>query len=145
MQFFILLTYFAYLRWKHKWAFLITCRPSVRLSVNFSWKLGIKHPWVMGIKVCSMKGHALFQEEISTNECKYSISTKLQTRHQSTLWWRGLMVKKIWIIQLSKRRWSFFLSNSTFWYNHIVFIDLKWFLSWAMWSVGILFCKFYTF
>ena len=34
----------------------------------------------MGIKVCSMKGHALFQEEISTNECKYSISTKLGTK-----------------------------------------------------------------
>ena len=65
--------FLAHLSWKLKWAFLIACCPSsVRLSVcpfvcklytfssssqepigQFQPKLGTKHPYVMGIQVCS--------------------------------------------------------------------------------------------
>ena len=63
----------AHLSWKLQWAFLIAICPSVRLSVCLSvtfhififfsrttWlistKLSTKHPWVMGIQVCSKEG-----------------------------------------------------------------------------------------
>ena len=69
-----LLKLLAHLSWKLKWAFLIACcpssvRPSVRLLTfhififfsrttgPISTKLGTKHPWMMGITVCSNKWH----------------------------------------------------------------------------------------
>ena len=54
--------FLAHLSWKFKWAFVIAfCLSSIHLSncrstMPISTKLGIKHPWVKGIQVCSNTG-----------------------------------------------------------------------------------------
>ena len=82
------------------WALLIACRPS---SVCPSTKLDTKHPWVMGIQVCSNEGPRPFPTgdnyeiaEIHRRNLKFffsrttgPISNKLGTKHP---WVMGIQV-----------------------------------------------------
>ena len=45
---------------------------SSRTTGAISTKLDIKHPWVMGIQVCSNKRPAIFQGEMITKQIKYN-------------------------------------------------------------------------
>ena len=92
---------------KLKWAFLIACRTFVclwtfhiffffsRTTWPFSTKLGLKHPLVMRIQVCSNKGPQAFPRGDNKKKWKYDIYKNLllkdhwanfnQTWHKSYL------------------------------------------------------------
>ena len=95
---------------------LIACCPSVCKLFTFSFSsqdpLGQFQP------------HGLFQANLT----------------QSIFWWKGLNVLQIRIFNYKKEMICFLLSESTQLSTNM-FIDLKRFLRWAMWPMGLLFAN----